>query len=102
VDVIFSGKEFEDSEKNNRTEKLAGDPSLKSKILKNIRELERLVGVFNSQKGTSSTATSIDRLMTDIRRTCVRVRKNNVNVVVNGTIIYLSRWRDHVTIILYF
>lgn len=46
---------------------------MKAKIHKSIKELDRLTTLFENEKGSPGVATAMDRLMTDIRRTSVKV-----------------------------
>lgn len=72
--MIDSGLEYEKGERENGNMFIStADPDLKAKVHKNIRELDRLVALFEKGKGSAVTATSMDRLMVDIRRNCVKV-----------------------------
>jgi len=71
---VFSGMEYENLEKESQAiTPVSCDPDLKAKIHKSIRELDRLVSLFEKKKGSSTLAISMDRLMTEIRRTSVQV-----------------------------
>jgi hypothetical protein len=75
--LMDSGLEFEKKEEEARqSKKQWGDPNLKAKTRKHILELERLVGLFSSDKGTAVLSTQMDRLMADIRKASVKVREH--------------------------
>jgi len=74
--LVEAGKTFEKLEDDYRaTGKQRGDPNVKSKIKKSILELDRLVGTFSNNKGTPNLATQMDRLMSEIRRAAIKVKK---------------------------
>lgn len=73
IQLCYSGLEYERLEKDTNLIKTL-DPDLKAKIHKNIKEVDRLVTIFEKGKGTSTAATSMDRLMTEIRKTSVKVQ----------------------------
>lgn len=72
-DFYFSGLEYEKWEKESVIMKPV-DPDVKAKIHKNIKELDRLTTLFENMKGTPAHAHTMDRLMTDIRKSSVKRR----------------------------
>ena len=71
--LIASGEDFEKAERESRIDKPWGDPSLKAKVVKNLKELDRGVACFSSGKGSLSLANSMDKLLADVRRTINKV-----------------------------
>ncbi|ODN01333.1 S phase cyclin A-associated protein in the endoplasmic reticulum, partial [Orchesella cincta] len=81
--LIDGGMEYENLEKESSfSSPVPCDPDLKAKIHKNIKELDRLVSLFEKKKGTPTIATNMDRLMTEIRRNSVQ-KKSIKDVVIS-------------------
>jgi len=75
----YSGKEFESQEVPPQLSgKQWNDQTMnKNKIQKNIREMDRIINLFNSQRGSTHLATSLDRILGETRKVAVRVRENS-------------------------
>lgn len=73
----YSGLLYEKSSKDDGKETGSlVDPQLRAKTRRNILELDRLISLFNSDKGSPTLATGMDRIMVEIRKTSVQVRKD--------------------------
>ncbi len=76
--LMETGLEFEKCIKEDRLDSSSTknnnciDSNLRLKTRKNILELDRLISLFNSNKGSPTIATSMDRIMAEIRKTSVQ------------------------------